>query len=191
MVRIVGRDDHRETLSRHLPDPLQDPVLVAVIQVGRRLIKEDDLRLLHDGPGDQHLLTLAAADVPVGFLRQMPDPHALQHRKACGLILRLRAAEDPHLRGPAHQHEVQHPVIKCRGVQLGHVACDAGDILFFHSLQGFAEEADPAALRLQQSRHAVQQRSLACPVGTQDAEDLAFAQVQARLVQHLPVRARI
>ena len=98
VVRIVGRDDDRETLSRHLPDPLQDPVLVAVIQMGRRLIKEDDLRLLHDGPGDQHLLTLAAADIPVGFLRQMSDPHALQHRKAYGLILRLRAAEDPHLR---------------------------------------------------------------------------------------------
>src|SRR5262245_19335210 len=63
-VRLRVRDlDDGRALAVELREQLHDLLGLARVQVPRGLVREDDLRARHDGPGHRHELLLAAREL--------------------------------------------------------------------------------------------------------------------------------
>ena len=64
----MGGHDKGKALVSKLFDHLHYPILVAIVQVGGRLIQQDQLGLLGDHPGYGHLLPFSTRDLRIGFV---------------------------------------------------------------------------------------------------------------------------
>ena len=85
---VKRHDDGDALLLGHAPENAQQLQLVADVQKGGGFVQYDDLRLLADGPSQQHPLALAVGDgveIPVGDLG---DPHGLHGRADLLFVLR-------------------------------------------------------------------------------------------------------
>ena len=60
MLGIVGAQKHGVALPAQSTHLLQNPKLVAVVQGRGRLVHDEDVRLLGQGPGYEHQLLLTA-----------------------------------------------------------------------------------------------------------------------------------
>ena len=73
-----GHHDRDPLLPGHPVKDIEQLQLVADVQIGGRLIEEDDLRLLADGAGQEDPLALAVADGVKGPVREVLSVHGLQ-----------------------------------------------------------------------------------------------------------------
>ena len=94
-------------------------------------------------------------------------------------IALARHGEQAEMRGPAHQHGVEHAKREEADMRLGHVgeglrpplARPAGEVL--------AIDRHPPALRREQAEDGLEQGGLAAAVWAEQADDLALAQAEA------------
>ena len=90
LVEVVGGEDDRPALSAHRLDRLADDVGRLGVERGRRLVEEDDRRLVEQRPGDRELLLHPLAEraghvVPPLPQREEPqvslDPRGARRRR--------------------------------------------------------------------------------------------------------------
>ena len=77
---VVGDDDdgHAETATGVLQQ-LEDRLACVIVQGARRLVTEEQLRVLREGPGDGDALLLAAGELGREVLRPLLQAHLLQN----------------------------------------------------------------------------------------------------------------
>ena len=184
MVRIVGGDHRGVALLRQTADHSQHPQLVAEVQVGGGLVKEHHLGVADDGPGHGGLLPLAAADIRVGPVGQMGKAHGLQGLLRLPPVLRPRPGQGGKEGRPAHKYKLQHGVVKDRGVVLGHIARQPGDLPLAHGGNVPPAQADGPRPGGQQAHHAVEEGAFARAVGAQHRQNLPLLQGETHLLQH-------
>ncbi len=108
----MGGEQSGDPLTRQVAQQGQDAPLVAQVQVGRRLVQQQDRRFLGDGASDENQLVLSAAQVchiPVG---QRRDPQTLQRSPGGANVVRARHLQKPQVRCPPQQDVVQNGVVE-------------------------------------------------------------------------------
>lgn len=77
---MEGDDDGHPAFPHQLLQNVQKLQLSAQVQEGGGLVQDQDFRLLTDGPGQQHPLPLAIADLIEGGVPQFQGADPLQGR---------------------------------------------------------------------------------------------------------------
>ena len=79
---MEGHNDRDPLLMGHLPQNIQQLNLMADIQIGGRLVQNNNFRLLTDGPGQHDPLALSVrkgGKVPLSQIQSMDPLHSLGH----------------------------------------------------------------------------------------------------------------
>jgi len=114
----VGGYDRGEALPRQSPHELQDLVLVFGIQVGIRLVQEEEPRPLSEPPGDEDKPHLAPGELGIGTPGKPRKPHRFQGLQSHLKVRLLRGGEEPKVRRPSHEDHLDHPEAEDRPVDL-------------------------------------------------------------------------
>ena len=160
-------------LLRQPLDPLHHPQLVAVVQAAGRLVHNQQLGLLRQCPCNQHKLLLAAGKPAIAASLHVGYAHLRQCAARDGKLLFTGALQSPHPVGSAHQHHLQHRVVKGRGMRLrdiGNLRCDLPRLqgLYLPPIYGYA-----AAVAAIQPQQAAEQRAFSRTVGAQHGNQLS------------------
>ena len=110
---MEGHHDGDPLLPGHFVQNIEKLQLVADIQIGRGLVKHDDLRLLADGAGQQDPLALAVTDGVKGSVRELLRVHHGQRLVHLPLIRLRQDPEAPGIGIAAH----------CRHIPACHQFC--------------------------------------------------------------------
>ena len=183
-VHVVRGEQHGDLLlAGQLAEHRDDLLLAAQVEVGERLVEQQQL-----GPGDQrvrdeHALLLAAgqlahpgigvpgrADVAEGPLDKFP---ALPRREGEAEPVPVKA-ERHHVAGAQRHVGVDDQLLR-------HVA-DAALVLV---VQRLAVDEHPAARRLEQAEDDAQQRGLARAVRADDPGEVALTKRERHVAEHL------
>ncbi len=76
--RIMRNHHDRKALTVLLGDEIQDLRAGLLVEVARRLIGQQDLRVVHQCPGDRNALALAAGELARPVPQPVPEPEGLQ-----------------------------------------------------------------------------------------------------------------
>jgi hypothetical protein len=104
--------DVKERQPSSTVDPVDDGqhfLLDGDVQVGGRLVHQQDVGLLEDGAGKRHLLPLATGKLAQRPGREMRHPHRLQKPHRLFPILLPRRPEQPDAPGRSGHHGLQRP----------------------------------------------------------------------------------
>ena len=162
----------RQTLLQG-PDLFAHLAAQAGIEVGQGLIKQQHIRLQHQGAGQGHALLLAARQLAGQALVKVNQAHILQGVQRPGT--RIRLGHTGHLQAIAHV--LDHVHVREQGVALKHHA----DIALGGAQRGdiFAPHDDPARRgRLQPGNHA-QRGGFAAAGRPQNGGERALADFKA------------
>ena len=174
-------------LSRFFCLP-QQQMLVAHVQTAGGLVQQQQTRLLHQRPGDGHLLPLAAGQLRDAALHQRGKGHVGQHLRGGGAVgwagLQAEAGQ------AAQQHGVEHRQIAEPDV-LRHIGDAPCPLPPGQGRQLLPIEADGAAVRGADAQQIPEQRGLAGAVAAQQDADLAVPQRQRRVPQHRRAAAAV
>ena len=92
----MERNQNRESLpSREIPQQTEKFYLVAKVEKRRRLVEQNEPRLLRERPGEQHALALAVTQLRKGALSEFFGAHighGARHRR---MILLPQGSEAP------------------------------------------------------------------------------------------------
>ena len=157
--------------------------LQAVLQIeeGRRLIQEDEARLLSQGPGDQGALPLAAAEAPEGPILQPLEIHLAQRVTRRGEVPRTLEPQQPQVRGASHQHHLDDAEVEKDLRLLRHQGQQARPRAGAQGAHRAPGEGHPAAVRRQEPAQDPEERRLAGAVGTDDPGHFARGQAQRQV----------
>ena len=185
LLQVVEHDTHRDAVVvGEVADQVEDLDLVAEVEVGRRLVEEEDRRLLAQARGQPHALALAAGelvDAAVGHPGDPGDVHGPPDRLACVRVATLPA---PAVRVPAVRHDVAHRDPVGRRAALGEQRHRPSERLGAQEqCRGPVVEVDVAGVRTVQAGHRAQQGGLATAVRTDQGGDLPRTHVERCLAQ--------
>jgi hypothetical protein len=177
--RLVVGDDQRRQL--HLDDQVAQPgagfLAHLGVEVGQRLVEQDDRRVVDQRPGDRHPLLLAAGQLVRIAVGEVGQAEVLQRR--------LDAAADFGLGHLAQDQRVgdvvEHRLVRPQRVGLE----DQAELAFFGRdvdvgggiVDRPAGDGDAALVRLLQAGDGAQQGRLAGARGAEQGDDLAAAQL--------------
>jgi hypothetical protein len=167
-------------------EDLQDAPLVPEIQVGGRLVQEQDGRLLGQGAGDGDELALPPGQLIHAAHGEVQDPGGLHDGPGHGVIPRARPPAACAVRVPAHQHDLGHPegeghveFLRDHGHPLGQgQPGEPGDLPPL--------DQDPTPLRRQHLAQEAQERALAGAVGPDDPQKLRRPRPERDILHALP-----
>ena len=190
VVRVARREvevvqDHHDRGAAdlvELGEQVEDLDLVGDVEIGRRLVEEQQLGLLGKGHRDPHALPLAAGELVHQALREVQGVGELEC-PGHGLLVRVRPPSQRTLVGmtPAAD-EVDHADAFGRDGVLRQQAEGAGHLARRQLGDRAPVQQHRAGGRSQEPGHAAQQRGLAACVGSHDAGDLAVRDVGGQLV---------
>ena len=183
----VVRDHDDRDLAGQPREERMEFLRHAAVDIGGRLVQQQQFRLGGQCLRDQHPLALAARELrkaAVGVVRQ---PDALQHLADDLAIAPAVGAETVAL-DPTGQDDVARAdgIALVEEEMLGHVADPAPD-----ARGGVAQHANASIVRGDQTKEQLQQRGFAAAVRTDDAGQRAGRQREGCVVQDLlrPVAA--
>ena len=171
-VRVVRHHDD-QAFPADLPQDLHDLYARFAVQRAGRLVRQQDLRIVDQGPRDGHALHLAAAQL-VGLLAQLvgqPDLFQRFLRPAAAFLPADAAQRQRQL------HVGQHRLVRNQVVALEHepdrVVPVGVPVAFLKLLRALPAD-DQVALRvLVQSADNIQQRGLPAPRRSEDRDEFA------------------
>ena len=102
----MGDHDHQPVL-RHLLEEVHDLDAGGAVQGAGGLVGQQDIRVVHQGPGDGHALHLAAGHLIGLFVKLVPQAHPLQGPDGPLPPLGLADAGD----GQGQLHVCQHSLV--------------------------------------------------------------------------------
>ena len=184
-VRLVSHQNHQPVLGNRLDD-VHDFDGVSAVQVSRRLIGYDDLRVLGDGPGDGHPLPLPPGQ---GIRHLVPiriDTYRLQTVVHPFFHL-LPILHAHHSKGDAHVLEDGAVVQQIVVLENISDLCISDDVHLVGALPGnaFPVHVDLSRVNPVQSADSIQQRGFTAAGRAQQCHDAAFRQVQRGVVDDM------
>ena len=169
---MEGEDDGHPAFPHQLLQNVQKLQLSAQVQEGGGLVQDQDFRLLTDGPGQQHPLPLAIADLIEGGVPQFQGADPLQGRPHRRPVPRAEDPQPPGIgiaAGGGHL-PAGHPIRLCPA---GHHHRQApGDLPLAQPDDVPAQQADLPAQQAQLPDQAVQNRGFARAVWPDEGQDL-------------------
>ena len=167
----------------HGLDEGEDLLARAAVQVAGRLVREDDLRVGDQRPGNADALLLAAAHLGGLVVDVLGQAEVLEHLQRRGLAL---AHADPAI-DQGHGHVLQ----RGHGGEEVELLEDEADVpqaeihqLFFvHLLQVLPRDDDRAAGGLFQAGHHVEERGFAAARPPDDAHEFPGIDIQVHAVE--------
>ena len=188
-VHVVRRQEHRDlVLAGQLAEHGDDLLLAAQVEVGKRLVEQEQLRPGDQRVRDQHPLLLTAGQladpgvgVPVGAdigERRIDQFPALPRREAESEPVPVKAKRH-HVAGAQRHVLVDDELLR-------HVA-DGGPVLVVQCLtvQGLTVDEHPPARRLDQAEDDPEQRGLARAVRADDPGEVALLERERDVAEHL------
>ena len=177
LVLVVRHVEHRDAelalqaaqLGAHLHPQLG-------VQVGQRLVQQQQARPQHDGPGQRHALLLPARQVG-----RQPRREVLETDRAQRLAHALAQLRRRHLAQPQPEgHVLEGTQVREQRVGLEHepdvapVRRHAGDVL--------PGQHDAAGQRREQAGHGAHRRRLAAARGPEQGDELALGHGQVQVL---------
>ena len=159
--------------------------LMGGIEVGGRLVQEQQRGLLHQCARHQHPAMFAAGkagDGPVGEREQIGLRQHLPHQREIGLGI---AEPAPAMRIPAHEHDLAHGEIEGGRFLLRHKGDLAGQVQSAHAPDRLAIKQNPPLARRQGQRQDTQQRGFAAPVRPDQSDKFAGVEGDRDIGQNL------
>ena len=162
----------------------QDGKLIAVIERGRRLVHQQDLRLLRKRAGNVHKLLFAAGQRIERAIRKLPDPEPVKGFPCRPFLRPARRTERGQRVRRAHQHRVAHGEAERHPVRLR----DIGD-----AVRALARgeracvrpvDHDRAGIALLFAQDAAEQGRFADAVRSEDRKQLAGRGVECDARKH-------
>ena len=183
MLRIVRGEQDGVAARSQRPDLRQHALLIAKVQIGRRLVHDENFRILYKCTGNERQLPLAAGNGADAPLRKRLDAKPLQGLHGCLLLPPAGALQDIHRAGRAHEHSVEHGIVEDRLRRLR----DIGDLLrgLPPGIGGkrSAGESDLPRLRCQKAQQAAKQRAFPSAVCTEHRRERALLHGKAHFPQ--------
>ena len=181
-LRVMGHHDHQAVFG-HLLEQLHDLNTGLTVQRTGGLVGQQNIRVIHQRPGDGHPLHLAAGHLTGLFVALMSQSHLLQRSLGPAAALRLGHAGD----GERQLHIGQHRLMRDQVIALEHKAdgvVAVGIPVPVGVLPGGDTVDDEvAAVVPVKSADDVQQRCLARAAGSKNGHKLIIPQIQADGVQ--------
>jgi hypothetical protein len=149
------------------------------VEVGERLVEEEDLRVAHDAAPHRDALPLAAGKLARIAVEQVGEPEDRGGLRHARVDLGARALGEQHAEG----HVVAHLHVRVERVVLE----DHGDVALLrrHVVHDLAADLDLAAADLLEPRDHAQQRRLAAPRGADQHRELAVGDVDVDAADHV------
>ena len=144
---MLGGQDRFPFLALEPPEDVVDLDLVADVEVGARLVEEEEGRVLGKGPGDEYALALAAAEMGHLLVREAGRPGLAEHFVEDGGVLGRNAGEAALAGVPAHEDDLGHPEFEDRVVDLGDIGDAPGQLARPKAGYGLAVDEDLARRR--------------------------------------------
>jgi len=143
------------------------------VQKGRRLIEQEQRRLLHKSPRQQYELALAAGKLIAGAVCKVRDVKPLKSSARMIHILRSLEAEQILVRRPAHQYQLGNRKRK-RHVQILWDDCNvACELAARDAADKISRETNFASSQRQRGADRAKQRCFPGTVSAQQANNLA------------------
>ena len=183
-VHVVRGEQHGDLLLAGQPAEHRDDLLLAPeVEVGQRLVEQQQLGPGDQGVRDQHPLLLAAGELAHPRVGVPGRAHVAQRRLDHLPALPRREREPEPVPVDAERHDVPGPQrhVRVDDELLRHVA-DGGLVLAVHRL---AVDEHPAARRLEQAEDDPEQGGLARAVRADDPGELALAERERHVAEHL------
>src|SRR5262245_2624518 len=177
LVHVVGRYQHRQTLAGQRMDLVPELAPRLGVDTGRRLVKQQELRRMHDTGGERQPLLPAARQRAGQLILPLGEAEPLQ--RAIDLLAdRLQPIE------PRHEFEIlPDRQVLIEGEALRHVANLELDTV------ALGDDVEPKAgalprVRFQQSAQHADGRGLAAAIRPEEAYDLPFLHLEIDVVDH-------
>ena len=181
-LRIVGDHDH-QTVPGHLPEQIHDLHAGITVQRTGGFVRQQNVRIVHQRPGDGHPLHLAAGKLVRLLVKLFPQPHLLQSlcRPPPSLLLRnagdgqrqLHVGQDRLVGNQVIALEDETDGVVPVGVPVPVPVFPGGDAV---------DHQIPAVIPVQ-AADDIQQGGLAGAAGTQNSNEFAVPEIQADAVQ--------
>jgi hypothetical protein len=177
-LEVVRGEHDRVAVAVQAPHELPQPLAQLHVHPGRRLVQDDDRRLVHQGLRHQHAPLHAPrerAHVDLGLLLEIEDMHQLLDPAVVAPQPEIAGLQT---QGLAHREEgVEHQFLRHHAEQLPRAAVLGGDVR--------TEHGDAARVGARQPRDDVDQRRFARAVRAEQAEELALAHLQRHAVERV------
>ena len=184
-VQVVEhRQDGQAALAAERMHDVVHAGLMAQVQMGRRLVEEQHLRLLRERARHKDPLALATREPIDRSVLEVRDLELCHCGTRDRQVLRAREAEPRQMRRAPHQHHLQRRErkLECRILRHdGEETCDLGATARRERL---AVEAYAAARGREHAGQQPKERRLAAAVRTDEPDDLAPRDREADVVQH-------
>lgn len=185
---VDGHEDGHATTMCQLLGGLQQVVAQGQVQVGGRLVQQQQVRLLAEGAGDADSLEFAAGEAVAGTVQQVLQLELAGRFLGNNLVPFGVAAGKAGVAVAAHENHLLHGEIPEAGFALAHVGHLPGLLLAFQLVQGLSAQGDGAggrkvvAFQTRQHRH---EGGLSAAVGAAEADEVSRIEGKAEGIQHL------
>src|SRR5262245_18918219 len=153
--------------------------------MGGRLVQQNDVRVLHEGPREQDQLALATAQLGVRSIFQMQKADAIERGVSKGPITLAGKSQETEMRCPAHEHHVADGKRKRRSMVLKQEAESPGSGRQGKRLNVITADLDRSTAGRQCAGDAAQEGGLSTSVRTKHLQDLAPVHVETEVTQDL------
>jgi hypothetical protein len=175
MLRVMGADEQRHSLTAELLQELQHADLVFQVQPGGRLVQDQQRRTARHRPRNEDQLLLASAEGGKQPPSQPCDAHLVHGLQRRRPVAASGRAENAYPAGAPHHHHVQGRVAEGAAVGLGNIA------------GGLGPAHRPLPHR-QQSGGAAHECGLSAAIWTQHGGHRAGRYGEADVLEHPVVR---
>ena len=182
-LEVVEDGEHGPPRLDEGAHPLHEPELVMDVEVGRRLVEEEELGLLRERLGQQNPLPLAAAEREDGAPGEAGEVDADQRRAGALAVLGGVGLQPAPVRRPPQEHEVLDAEVEGERERLADEGEAAGQRARLPRPDLPPPEHQTSVVG-ERPADGPQERGLAAAVGAEHAEPRPLGHVQPDAVQH-------
>src|SRR5690606_28333220 len=166
---VVGQQHAKAPPRTQVVDECLDLAYRLGVDAGERLVKQQEVRVYRQAPGDLEPAALAARERVRAVVRQMADVELVEEGVGAPVLLLLGQALELE-----YGHEVVPHAHAPEGAGLLSEVAESQTRSPVHGPAGhvLAGESDGAGVRPDETDNHVEARGLPCPVGAQQSDDL-------------------
>jgi hypothetical protein len=170
-IQVVQHRDHAGTLGRQLAHAIEELDLVAQIEEARRLVEQQDRRLLGEGAREDDSLALARRQLVDRSRGEVQRAAALERLARDRQVPRRLEGEPGQVRMSPHEDDLESAEREVEARLLRHDRDATGDRLARQGAQVVAEDRDAAGIPTDHPRESAHQGALAGAVRPQEPDD--------------------